>query len=44
LPIIHLLDVGRFSRGGMIGFVKSFDGNGTGVFFSPRKVFFKSNF
>ncbi len=40
LPIIHLLDVRRFSREGMNVFVKSFDGNGIGMFFFPRRVFF----
>jgi hypothetical protein len=43
LPIIHLLDVRRFSREGMIGFVKSFDGNGTGMFFF-RRFFFNQIF
>jgi hypothetical protein len=44
LPIIHFLDVKRFSREGMIGFVKSFDGNGTRVFFfSQGGSFFNQN-
>jgi hypothetical protein len=28
----------------MIGFVKSFDGNGTGAFFFPRRIFLNQNF
>jgi hypothetical protein len=44
LPIIHLLDIRRFSREGMIWFVKSFDGNGTRTFFFTRRVFFNQIF
>jgi hypothetical protein len=40
LPIIHLLDIRRFSRERMIGFVKSFDGNGTRAFYFSRRAFF----
>jgi hypothetical protein len=35
------LDVKRFSREGMIGFVESFDGNGTREFCFSKEGFFE---